>query len=54
MKIIILIFIIFFILYIFRILQIKLKSSDNYKKKEEEKIVDLEKDSKTNEYKPKE
>ena len=54
MKIVILILIIIIVLFVFRVLQIKLKSSATYKKKDEEKIVDLEKDSKTDEYKPKE
>ena len=54
MKIVILILIIIIVLFVFRVLQIKLKSRESYKKKGEEKIVDLEKDSKTDEYKPKE
>ena len=54
MKIVILILIIIIVLFVFRVLQIKLKSRETYKKKAEEKIVDLEKDSKTDEYKPKE
>ena len=53
MKIFILLLIIFFVLFLFRLFQKKLKFSENLEKKDKN-IVDLEKDSKTNEYKPKE
>ena len=53
-KIITLFFIIFFILFIFRLLKYKSHSSNSKSEVEEEKIIDLEKDSKTDEYKPKE
>ena len=54
MKYIILILIIFIILYGYRLFQTKYQSSKNNKNKSEEKIIDLEKDPKTKEYKPKE
>ena len=54
MKIIILIFIIFFILLLFRLFKYKLRTSNKESKVDEEKIIDLEKDPKTDEYKPKE
>ena len=53
MKLFILLLVIFFVLLLFRLFQIKLKSSSNQEKKEQN-IVDLEKDPKTDEYKPKE
>ena len=53
MKIFVLLFIILFVLFIFRLFQKKLKSSENQEKKDNI-IVDLEKDPKTDEYKPKE
>ena len=53
MKIFVLLFIILFVLFIFRLFQKKLKSSANQEKKDNN-IVDLEKDPKTDEYKPKE
>ena len=52
MKLFILLLVIFFVLLLFRLFQIKLKSSANQEKKDQN-IVDLEKDPKTNEYKPK-
>ena len=53
MKIAILFFIILFVLFLFRLFQKKLKSSENLEKKDQN-VVDLEKDPKTDEYKPKE
>ena len=55
MKYIILIIIIFIVLYGYRLFQIKYKTS-NMKKNQnfDERIIDLEKDPKTKEYKPKE
>ena len=53
MKIFVLLLIIFFVLFLFRFFQKKLKSSENLEKKDNI-IVDLEKDPKTDEYKPKE
>jgi TRAP-type C4-dicarboxylate transport system permease small subunit len=52
MKLFILLLVIFFVLLLFRLFQIKLKSFANQEKKDQN-IVDLEKDPKTNEYKPK-
>ena len=52
MKLFILLLVIFFVLLLFRLFQIKLKSSANQENKDQN-IVDLEKDPKTNEYKPK-
>ena len=54
MKIIILVIIIFLVFYVFRLFQVKSQSSFRKKKASEDKIVDLEKDPKTDEYKPKE
>tara|TARA_B100000029_G_C17379003_1_gene888954 strand:- start:392 stop:550 length:159 start_codon:yes stop_codon:yes gene_type:complete len=51
MKVIILLIIIFFVLIFFRVIH-KMKKSKNLKNKKD-KVVDLEKDPKTNEYKPK-
>ena len=51
MKIALLILIIFFVLFMFRFFKNKSNLNKNYK---EDKIVDLEKDPKTDEYKPKE
>jgi len=53
MKILLLLLIILFVLFLFRLFQKKLKSSENQGKKDQN-IVDLEKDPKTDEYKPKE
>ena len=52
MKIFVLLIIILFVLLLFRLFQKKLKSSESQAKKDQN-IVDLEKDPKTNEYKPK-
>tara|TARA_B100001964_G_C13760991_1_gene391723 strand:- start:75 stop:236 length:162 start_codon:yes stop_codon:yes gene_type:complete len=53
MKVFVLLFIIFFILLVFRLFQKKFKSSANLHEKNQN-IIDLEKDPKTDEYKPKE
>ena len=53
MKILVLVLIIFFILFLYKFFQMKLKSLNNQDKKDKN-IVDLEKDPKTDEYKPKE
>ena len=53
MKIFVLLLIIFLILFVFRLFQSKFKSSGNQDKKDQN-IIDLEKDPKTDEYKPKE
>ena len=53
MKIFVLLLIILFVLLLFRLFQKKLKPSENQEKKDNI-IVDLEKDPKTDEYKPKE
>ena len=53
MKIFVLLLIIFLILFVFRLFQSKFKSSANQDKKDQN-IIDLEKDPKTDEYKPKE
>ena len=53
MKIFVLFLVILFVLFLFRIFQKKLKFSENQEKKDQN-IVDLEKDPKTDEYKPKE
>ena len=50
MKIIVLIGVILFIFLIFKIISVR----SNVKKNKNEKIIDLEKDPKTKEYKPKE
>ena len=42
------------VLYDYRLFHIKLQLSKNKNKQSEEKIIDLEKDPKTKEYKPKE
>ena len=52
MKIFVLLLIIFLILFVFRLFQSKFKSSANQDKKDQN-IIDLEKDPKTDEYKPK-
>ena len=54
MKIAILVLIIFLVFYIFRLLRIKSQSSNKQHETDKEKIIDLEKDPKTDEYKPKE
>ena len=51
-KFIVLFFVIFFTLFIFR--QFKKNLKTTYDKNLKDKVVDLEKDPKTNEYKPKE
>ena len=53
MKLAILILIIIVVLFGFRIFK-NISQSSKKKKYSEEKVIDLEKDSKTNEYKPKE
>jgi len=53
MKIFVLLLIIFLIFFVFRLFQSKLKSSANQDEKDQN-IIDLEKDPKTDEYKPKE
>ena len=53
MKFAILILIIIVVLFGFRVFK-KISQSSKKNKSSEEKIIDLEKDSKTNEYKPKE
>ena len=53
MKIFVLLLIIFLILFLFRLFQNKIKTSENRGEKDQN-IVDLEKDPKTDEYKPKE
>ena len=53
MKIAILLLIIFIVLLGFRFLKIKTNSSKKDHRQEDGKIVDLEKDPKTDEYKPK-
>ena len=52
LKFIVLFFIIFVTFFIFRLFKKNLKTS--YDKNFKEKVVDLEKDPKTNEYRPKE
>ena len=53
MKIFVLLLIIFLIFFVFRLFQSKFKSSVNQDEKDQN-IIDLEKDPKTDEYKPKE
>jgi flagellar biogenesis protein FliO len=53
MKIFVLLLIIFLIFFVFRLFQSKFKSSANQDEKDQN-IIDLEKDPKTDEYKPKE
>ena len=54
MKIVILILVIFLVWFGFKLFQMKLKSSNKQFRNSKEKIVDLEKDPNTDEYKPKE
>jgi predicted RND superfamily exporter protein len=54
MKIVILLLIILFVFVAFRLLQIKSQFSKKKNNDNEEKIIDLEKDTNTDEYKPKE
>ena len=54
MKIVILFFIVISVLFLFRFLKNKTIDFNKQHKNTDEKIIDLEKDSKTNEYKPKE
>ena len=53
MKFFILLIVIFFVIVLFRVVS-NFKSKNNNLKNKSEKIVDLEKDPKTDEYKPKE
>ena len=52
MKVFVLLLIIFFVLFLFRLFQKKFKPSEN-QEKQDQNIIDLEKDPKTDEYKPK-
>ena len=54
MKIIILLLIIFIVLLVFRFFKNSINSSQKDNRQKSEKIIDLEKDSESDEYKPKE